>query len=72
MSEILKKCISFSGDVDTVATIALASASWAKDVDQDLPSHLYEGLENGSYGRDYLIGLEAKLLASVGGRKNGR
>jgi ADP-ribosyl-[dinitrogen reductase] hydrolase len=69
MREILKKCISFCGDVDTLGLIAMAAASWAADIGQDLPAHLWDGLENGQFGRDYLVGLESKLLACVGNRK---
>lgn len=82
MTEVLKNCISYCGDVDTVATIALAAASWAKDIEQDLfklgnitgiePNPLWEGLENGTFGRDFLSTLEGKLLSCVGGPKHDR
>lgn len=61
MTEILKDCIAFTGDVDTVATIALGAASLSKEVEQNLPQHLYDGLENGTYGSDYIIGLDRQL-----------
>lgn len=61
MTEILKDCIAFTGDVDTVATIALGVASLSKEVKQDLSQHLYDGLENGPYGRDYIVGLDKQL-----------
>lgn len=63
LSELLKDCIAFTGDVDTVATIALAAASCSKEVTQDIPAHLIENLENGSYGRDYLIDLDQQLMS---------
>ncbi len=62
MSSILKDCVAFTGDVDTVATIALGVASLSKEVKQDLPMHLFDDLENGTYGRDYIVGLDQKLL----------
>jgi len=74
MTEVLQNCISYCGDVDTVATIALAAASWATDIEQDIQANnpLWDGLENGTFGRDYLSTLEEKLLSCVGGPKHGR
>lgn len=63
MSDLLKTCIQFSGDVDTVAAIALAAGSCSHEIAQDLPAHLLDGLENGRYGRDYIRELDAQLLA---------
>ncbi len=63
MSELLRSCIAFTGDVDTVATIALAAGSFSEEIEQDLPEHLYTGLENGPFGRDYLQKLDEELLA---------
>ncbi len=68
MSELLKDCISFTGDVDTVGTIALAAASCSTEVTQDIPTHLIETLENNTYGRDYLTQLDGKLMGNI--RKN--
>ena len=56
-----------SGDVDTVATIALGAASCSDEVAQDLPPHLAETLENGAYGRDYLVTLDVQLKARFSG-----
>lgn len=63
MSELLRTCISFSGDVDTVATIALAAGSHSAEIVQDLPQNLVLTLENRKYGRDYLAALDRQLLA---------
>jgi ADP-ribosyl-[dinitrogen reductase] hydrolase len=60
---ILRECVAFTGDVDTVAAIALAAAAHCPEVAQDLPPHLVDELENGAYGRDYLAALDARLLA---------
>lgn len=65
LSSLLKECIAFTGDVDTVATIALAAASNSIEYQQDLPQVLIDGLENRHYGRDYLIELDKKLMAMV-------
>jgi ADP-ribosyl-[dinitrogen reductase] hydrolase len=65
MSDLLKDCIAFQGDVDTVATIALATTAHSKEYAQDIPQHLIDTLENGTYGRDYLVNLDKQLLALV-------
>ena len=65
LSAILKTCIDFTGDVDTVATIALAAASCSDEVTQDLPSVLIDTLENDKYGLDYLRKLDAQLMNNV-------
>jgi ADP-ribosylglycohydrolase len=65
LSELLKDCIAYTGDVDTVAAIALAAASCSEEIKQDLPEHLIAGLENGSYGRDYIVALDRKLMSLV-------
>ncbi|KOR32152.1 ADP-ribosylglycohydrolase [Achromatium sp. WMS3] len=62
ISEILKDCINFTGDVDTVATIALATASCCADIKQDIPDVLFWTLENKQYGKDYIIELDKKLM----------
>ncbi len=62
MSALLRRCIAFTGDVDTVATIALAAGSSSTEVAQDLPAALDSDLENGAYGRDYIVSLDRKLL----------
>lgn len=66
LSAILQQSIAFTGDVDTVATVALSAASCSTEVAQDLPAVLYEGLEDGAYGRRYLVGLEEGLRRKVG------
>lgn len=63
MSELLRASIAYTGDVDTVATIALAAGACCPDITQDLPESLYEGLENDAFGRDYLRDLDRRLMA---------
>ncbi|MEG4585691.1 ADP-ribosylglycohydrolase family protein [Microcoleus sp. MOSTC5] len=65
MSKLLQDCIAFSGDVDTVATIALAAGSCSSEIAQDLPENLVQGLENQSYGLDYIIELDKKLMNCI-------
>ncbi len=66
LAALLQACIAFTGDVDTVATIALAAASCSHEYRNDLPAQLYHELENGAYGRDYLAELDRRLLALAG------
>jgi len=63
LRDLLQACVSYTGDVDTVATIALAAGSRTTDLDQNLPGHLYETLENCTYGHAYLRKLDEHLLA---------
>ncbi len=65
LSALLKDCIAFTGDVDTVATIALAAASHSHEYAKDLPTILIETLENGQYGRDYIQELDDQLLLKI-------
>jgi len=62
MSDVLRTSVAFTGDVDTVAAVALGVASVCDEVTKDLPQHLIDGLENGTYGRDYLRILDARLM----------
>lgn len=64
MSSILKHCVAYNGDVDTVAAIAGAAASVAEDIKQNIPQVLIDGLENNQYGRDYLRSLDTQLLTA--------
>jgi ADP-ribosylglycohydrolase len=66
LSDLLRDCVNFTGDVDTVATIALGAASCSDEYEQDLPPVLVETLENGPYGRDFLIELDRRLLDLAG------
>jgi ADP-ribosyl-[dinitrogen reductase] hydrolase len=65
MSDLLRACIAFTGDVDTVAAIALAAGSCSVEISQDLPEHLVYGLEDGPYGRRLIEALDARLLGRV-------
>lgn len=65
LSGILRTSVAFTGDVDTVATIALAAAARSTQITQDLPDALVNDLENGEFGRAYLVRLNEALLATV-------
>jgi ADP-ribosyl-[dinitrogen reductase] hydrolase len=62
LSGLLHACVDYTGDVDTVAAIALAAGACTVDLHHDLPTVLYQDLENGPYGRDHLITLDQQLL----------
>ncbi len=61
LSAILKSSIAWGGDTDTVATIAPAAGSCCREIVQDIPEHLVQGLENGPYGRSYLAELDKMI-----------
>ena len=63
MRELLRACVAFGGDTDSVAAIALGLASLSQEFVNDLPASLLEGLENGPFGRDWLIALDARFAA---------
>ncbi|MEM7297433.1 MAG: ADP-ribosylglycohydrolase family protein [Bacteroidota bacterium] len=62
LQEMLKKSVAFGGDVDTVASLTLAIGSLSEEVSNDLAQWMYEDLENGDYGHDYLVWLDTELL----------
>jgi ADP-ribosyl-[dinitrogen reductase] hydrolase len=64
MSDLLKACIAYTGDVDTVAAIALGAASCSDEIEQNLPEHLFTQLENGPFGFAFLKDLDAQLLGA--------
>lgn len=61
LSSLLQTCIRFTGDVDTVAAIAMGAASCAADIEHDLPMALVAGLEDGAYGKNYVADLDHRL-----------
>lgn len=66
LAEVLRISVAFTGDVDTVATIALAAAACSPHYARDLPAALYDGLETGPYGHDYLRDLDQRLMSLKG------
>jgi len=61
LSQILKRCISFTGDVDSVATIACSCSAVNDQIRKDLPTNLWTNLENTSYGLNYLQKIDKRL-----------
>jgi hypothetical protein len=62
LHDILVHSVAFTGDVDTVAAIAVAAGSMHKDIDQNLNPALLRNLEGGKYGWRFLQALDAKLM----------
>jgi ADP-ribosyl-[dinitrogen reductase] hydrolase len=62
MYEIIDKSILMGGDTDSVASIACGIASMSNEFDKSLPSYMYDYIENGTYGRDYIIKLDEMLM----------
>lgn len=62
MTELLKTCVGYTGDVDTVAAIAAGAAAHCTEIKNDIPQILYDRLEVGTFGRDYLIDIDAQLM----------
>jgi ADP-ribosyl-[dinitrogen reductase] hydrolase len=63
LSDLLKDCVAFGGDVDTVATIAMGAAANSQEYTHDLPDTLYQRLENGRFGGAYLERVSDQLLS---------
>jgi ADP-ribosylglycohydrolase len=62
MQDCLKQGIDFGGDTDTVAALCMAILSQKKDCEKTLPQFLYNDLENGTYGKNFLISLDNRLV----------
>lgn len=62
MQDCLKTGIDYGGDTDTVAALSMAILSQKENCDKTLPSFLYNELENGTYGKDFLINLDKRLI----------
>tara|TARA_Y100000310_G_scaffold91693_5_gene89178 strand:- start:3140 stop:4204 length:1065 start_codon:yes stop_codon:yes gene_type:complete len=63
LEDVLKACVDFTGDVDTIAAIAGPAASFCDEIEQTLPAVLLDNLEDGKFGRDYLDGIDDKLMS---------
>ena len=62
MSDLLIDSVALGGDVDTVASLALAIVASSDEVENDLPHFLYDDLENKKYGKRFLQDLDNLLL----------
>jgi ADP-ribosyl-[dinitrogen reductase] hydrolase len=63
LEEVLIKSVEFCGDVDTVAALGLAIASQSDEFEPGLPDFLYSELEDGAYGKYYLLKISKQLHA---------
>ncbi len=61
MSEVLVHAVELGGDTDSVAAIAMGLAAISPEYTRDVPAHLLETLESGSFGRQFLEALDARL-----------
>jgi len=64
LSEVLLNAVNQNAvsDTDTVCSLAMIMASRCPEIKNDLPVALYDGLEKGRFGRDYLMGMDARLV----------
>jgi len=62
LKNMLKKSIDFGGDVDTVASLTLAIGKMNQEIEHNLPQWLYDDIEQGEYGIDYIRKLDEQLL----------
>lgn len=67
LADILQTAVSYRGDTDTVAAIAVAIAAASPGTLNDLPQFLVEGAENGTWGLTYLAGVDEALSGMVQG-----
>ncbi len=61
MSTLLRDCVNFGGDVDSVAAIAMGIASLSPEYASDVPQSLVNELEDGAYGKGFLAQLDLAL-----------
>ena len=65
LSEILRFCVAFTGDVDSVATIACSCAAVCDSIQKDVPDVLWNRLEQTEYGRDYLEEMDRRVWQRI-------
>ncbi len=68
LSDILQACVAFTGDVDSVASIACSCASASDSVRQDIPEQLWHGIETTRFGLAYLQKMDCKVWQHVSGK----
>jgi len=60
-ADLLRDCVNFGGDVDSVAAIALGLSSLTGEYAKDLPEHLGRTLESGEFGGRFISMLDDRL-----------
>ena len=63
LSGIINDSVLLGGDTDSVASIAVGIASFSSEFEDDLPSFLFEDLENEKYGKDFLKKLDEDFFS---------
>lgn len=63
LSGIINDSVLLGGDTDSVASIAVGIASFSSEFEDDLPSFLFEDLENEKYGKDFLKKLDEAFFS---------
>jgi ADP-ribosyl-[dinitrogen reductase] hydrolase len=58
---LIHAAVEAGGDADSTAAVLVAVASCSSEYVDDLPQVLRAGLENGEFGREYLLGIDAQL-----------
>jgi ADP-ribosylglycohydrolase len=66
LCKVIENSVAFTGDTDSVATVAMGAAFHCDEIEDDLPQALLDGLEDGMYGKDYLSALDIELEAKFG------
>lgn len=59
--EVLINSVNFTGDTDSIAAVAMGLASCSDFFDKTMDPILAKNLENGRYGRDYLMRVDEAL-----------
>lgn len=63
LSDVLRNSVAFTGDTDTVASIAMAASSFCQELKNDLPEVLLQDLEDGPFGCEYLKRMDSDLCS---------
>lgn len=64
-SNLLKKAISFGGDTDSVASVAMGLASLSKEFNKTIPMNLFYGLEDGKFGHTHLNNVDIQIKSHL-------
>lgn len=62
--DVLLKSVDLGGDTDSVASIAMGLASCSLSFNPRFPDFLFFDLENGQFGKDYIMNLDRKIYNS--------
>lgn len=63
--EIIDRSIKLGGDTDSVASIACGIAYFSDEFDKKLPEFLARDIENGVYGKAFLVNLNHRLMQEL-------